>query len=1073
METLRRALLGMMFLMISVLASAQTQEVSGNVTDAKGEAAIGATVTEKGTRNATMTDVNGHFVIKVKKGAELEISYIGFDPKVVQARPNMVIQLSEANAMLDELVVIGYGTARKKDLTGSVIQIRPDKIANQNPSTVQDVLRGTAGLNVGYNADAKGGGSLNIRGQRSVFSDNNHNSPLLILDGMMFYGELSEINPDDIEQIDVLKDASSAAIYGAKAANGVIIITTKKGKTGKPVVNVSANVGFVQKSAYRDRFKAAGSLQHRVDWLEQNYYGIDSETGEYGAYKSGAYKDRPYYFTNPSNLPEGVTLDQWRGYTQNEEGESDKSIWAKRLGFKDNVLANFLNDKITDWEDLSMRTGLRQDYNASVSGASDRSSYYMSVGYLRNEGVFIDDDYKAIRANLKVNSKVTNWLELGANINFQDRSDGNVDMDEDYQLRNSLWADYKDADGNLVQYPNGPEYAQRGYNFEYEKQFLQLEKGYTTLNTIFNAKVNLPFNITYSFNIAPRYQFFYDRYFMSADLPGSDPNKRGANREQAKRFDWSLNNTLSWDYTFAKAHHFTVTLAQEAEERRYWQDRIEARNILPTDALGFHNTQNGDKSASSFSSNDTHSTADALLGRLQYVYNDRYLLSASVRRDGYSAFGSSNPYAWFPSVAAGWTFTNEKFWKWNFMDYGKVRASFGKNGNRSLDDPYKALANLNSGGGKMMGYILPSGDLSLVRYLIMGRMANPNLQWEKTASWNFGLDFSFLNQRITGNLDFYFMKTTNMIMNQKLPGFSGFGSITTNLGQVNNNGIELTLNTVNIKTKDFEWDTQFSFAFNDNKIKHLYYQYEDVTDAAGNVVGRKEMDDVTNGWFINKSIGEIWGYKVIGIWQKDQAAEAAKYGQRPGDPIVWNNPANDEYNEDGTVKKYVYNNDDKVFLGKKNAPVRWSMRNDFTIFKDLTIGLSIYSLMGHKSSETMYLNFDDDGGRTTYAMQNLQKKEYWTLNNPTNKYGRINAIGPTGAERPGRIYNRSFVRFDNLSVGYTLPRKWVGQVGLSRVKVYANVQNMFTIHSSDWVYGDPETGNMGNRIFNFGLNVTL
>ena len=451
METLRRALLGMMFLMISVLASAQTQEVSGNVTDAKGEAAIGATVTEKGTRNATMTDVNGHFVIKVKKGAELEISYIGFDPKVVQARPNMVIQLSEANAMLDELVVIGYGTARKKDLTGSVVQIRPDKIANQNPSTVQDVLRGTAGLNVGYNTDAKGGGSLNIRGQRSVFSDNNHNSPLLILDGMMFYGELSEINPDDIEQIDVLKDASSAAIYGAKAANGVIIITTKKGKTGKPVINVSANVGFVQKSAYRDRFKAAGSLQHRVDWLEQNYYGIDPETGEYGAYKSGVYKDYPYYFTNPNNLPEGITLDQWRGYTQNEEGESDKSIWAKRMGFKDNILANFLNDKITDWEDLSMRTGLRQDYNASVSGASDRSSYYMSVGYLRNEGVFIDDDYKAIRANLKVNTKVTNWLELGANINFQDRSDGNVDMDEDYQLRNSLWADYKDADGNLVQ----------------------------------------------------------------------------------------------------------------------------------------------------------------------------------------------------------------------------------------------------------------------------------------------------------------------------------------------------------------------------------------------------------------------------------------------------------------------------------------------------------------------------------------------------------------------------------------------------------------------------------------------
>ena len=231
----------------------------------------------------------------------------------------------------------------------------------------------------------------------------------------------------------------------------------------------------------------------------------------------------------------------------------------------------------------------------------------------------------------------------------------------------------------------------------------------------------------------------------------------------------------------------TLTLVQEAEERRYWSDRIEARNILPSDALGFHNTQNASKDASSFSTNDTHSTADALMARVFYAYDNRYMLTASVRRDGYSAFGSSNPYATFPSIALGWTFTNEKFWKWdNIMDNGKLRLSYGKNGNRSLSDPYVALANLYSGAGKTMGYIQADGKMEEVKYLMAQRLANPNLQWEKTASWNAGLDFSFLQGRITGALDVYVMQTKDMIMSQKLPNFTGFSTITTNLGQVDN-----------------------------------------------------------------------------------------------------------------------------------------------------------------------------------------------------------------------------------------------------------------------------------------------
>jgi TonB-linked SusC/RagA family outer membrane protein len=890
---------------------------------------------------------------------------------------------------------------------------------------------------------------------------------------MMFYGELSEINPDDIEQIDILKDASSAAVYGAKAANGVILITTKKGKKGKPTINLTANIGFAQRSAYRNRFSVSGYLQHRQDWLEKNYYGVNPETGEYEAYQSGTYASKPGYYTNPNNLKD-VSLEDWRAYSQNNDGESDMSIWARRLGFEGNALENFLNNKTVDWEDISFRTGLRQDYNASVSGASDNANYYISAGYLKNQGVLIDDEYHAFRSNIKVNANITKWLEIGTNINFQDRSDGSIDMDEDYQMRNSPFADYKDADGNLVQYPLSSEYSQRGYNYEFQKQYLKLEKGYTVLNTIFDAKVKLPFNVTYTFNVAPRYQYFYDRYFMSAELPGCDPTTRGANREQDKNFDWSLNNTITWDQTFAQKHHFTLTLVQEAEERRFWSDRIEARNILPSDALGFHNTQNGSKDNSSYSTTDTHQTADGLLARLQYVYNDKYLLTASIRRDGYSAFGSSNPYATFPSIAAAWTFTNEKFWKWqDIMDYGKIRLSYGKNGNRSLSDPYVALASLYEGAGKMMGYVNNSGELELYRYLMAERMANPNLQWEKTSSWNTGLDFSFLNGRIKGSIDFYKMQTKDMIMNKKIPSFTGFNSITTNLGQVNNDGIELTLNTTNIKNTDFEWTTSVNFSYNKNRIKHLYYENENIVDKEGNITGTKEMDDITNGWFIGKPIGEIWDFKVIGIWQKDQVEEAKKYGQQPGDPIVWNNPDNDVYDAQGNLTKIVYDNNDKVYQGQTTPPINWSMRNEFVLWKDLTFSFNLYSYMGYKSLSTAYLNNDDDGGRMTYALANKEEKEYWTLDNPTNKYGRIEAAGPTGAKTPGRLYNRSFVRLENVTFGYTLPKIWTKKYYIDRIKVYGTIRNVATIHSADWVYGDPETGNMATREFTFGVNLTF
>jgi len=1044
----------------------QSTKAKGVVVDVNGEPMIGVTVKVKGSSSGTVTDFDGNFSIDAPEGTILEVSYVGCKTVEVKASKQMKITLEDDAAQLNEVVVVGYGSMRKKDLTGSVVQINPDKIADQHPVTVQDLLKGTAGLQVGYDASAKGSASIQLRGQNSLYTSNSHNSPLLILDGMPFYGELSEINPEDIAQIDVLKDASSAAIYGAKAASGVIIITTKKGKEGKPVINISANIAANTKSAYRDVYDAEGYMKYREDWYKATTYGYD-DNGNWGYYSTSSGTPIGYY-DSPNNLSQyGISQDTWanNGSLVLESGESIWRLYARRLRLNEAplVLQNYLDGKTFDWYDATFRTGFNQDYNASISGATERASYYASFGYLSNQGVVVGNDYKAYRANMKINTKITDWLEIGANVNFQDRSDGDIQVPlgsnywDNNQLRNSPYALPTDDDGNYLQYPFSGNATNGGYNYWFERQYLDLEKGYTVLNTIFNATVKLPFGFKYQFNISPRYQWYHNRYYMSSSLPNSDASSRGVDRDEAKYFDWSLNNTLTWDKVFNN-HHFTVTLVQEAEERRYWSTDIAARNITPSDVLGFHYIDGANKSQSSFSSYDSHSTAAAYLGRLFYSFKDRYMFTGTLRRDGYSAFGTNNPWATFWSVGASWLFSEESFINADWLDMGKFRMSYGTNGNRSLADTYLSLSNLTNQG--TMVYYNGSSEEAM-ETLAMSRLGNPNLEWEKTSAWNFGLDFSLFRSRLSGSFELYFKKTHDMIMAQRLPNFSGFSSITTNLGEVRNSGFEITLNSTNIDRQNFLWNTSLGFSYNRNRIKHLYYNYDE---------NGKELDDTSNGWYIDHPIGEIWYWETDGIWQADEAEQAALVNQKPGDPKVVNHYTDDdEILADGT-RVPVYNDNDKVYLGTTNPPIYWSLKNDFTFFKDFTLSFTFYSYMGHKSLETYYLNQDNGGSLITNTC-NVYKKEYWTPENPSNEYARLDAVGPTGCTSVAKLHNRSFVRLDNITLGYTIPQKWTRKFSVDRIRVTASVKNVCTIDS--WEYGDPETGGLATRTYNFGINVTL
>ena len=1083
-----RLLLWLVGLLVGTMSlSAQNSyTLNGVVEDNTGEPLIGASVVVKGTTAGVMTDIDGNFSLKVQNGQTVTFSYVGYVTQEIKisGQNNLKITLLENASVLDDVVVIGYGTMRKKDLTGAVTQINPDKMADQNPGTVQDLLRGTPGLQIGYDASAKGGGSIKLRGENSLGTNT---SPMLVVDGMPFYGELSEINPDDIGQIDILKDASSTAIYGARAAAGVIIITTKKGKSGKPTVTLSANWGLSSKSAYMDYMDAAEYMRYRENWYMNQYtYGL-GDNGLYGYYNvkngDGNLSYPQGYFNNPANMSD---QQAWATNTGASgfglaEGESIQSLYARRLELNnaDLVYENYLAGRTVDWNDATFRTGLNQDYNVSLAGSSDVVNYYLSAGFLKNEGAVRGNDYKAFRSNMKLNAKVTSWLELGANVNFQERTDGDIQVSlgsnywDSNMLRNSPYASMYDADGNYEQYPMTGKPTNGGYNYYHYRQYYDLDKGYTNLNTIFNAKVTLPYGFTYSFNISPRYQWFHDYYFMDSNLPNSSASSMGVNRENYKEFAWNLNNTLTWDKEYNDVHHIQVTLVQEAEDHKSWKDRIEARNISPTDVLGYHWTDGANKQQSNFSTYDIHYTGASYLGRAFYSYDNRYMITASFRRDGFSGFGKNNIWGNFGAVGLGWNISDEKFMEdtRSWLNNLKLRLSWGQNGNRDFGpngttDAYLTLANL-AVGSTMVYY--NNGTSTTVQGLRMDRLAAPNLRWEKTEAYNIGIDYSVLNNRITGAIDWYFKKTNDMIMSQRLPEFSGFSSIYTNLGEVTNTGFEISINSINIEKENFTWTTTAGFSYNRNRIKHIYYDYDE---------NGKELDDTSNGWYIGHPVGEIWDYVSDGVWQNtpEDIAQAALVGQKPGDPKVKNLYTEDDEIRtlaDGTtVRVPVYNDKDKDYLGTTNPPIYWNLRNDFTLWKDLTLSISFYSYMGHKSTAGYWLNQDNGGSQVINGM-NLPSKEYWTVDNPTNDYCRLQAVGPNTGLSGGvyKLYNRNFVRLDNISIGYTLPQKWTRQAMLEKVRLTVGCNNVCTI--SGWEYGDPETGGLAKRTWNFGVNVTF
>ncbi|MET3981083.1 TonB-linked SusC/RagA family outer membrane protein [Mucilaginibacter sp. UYP25] len=1025
-------------------------KITGTVTDERNLPLPGVSVSIKGTTIGITTDANGKYSLEANEGAVLVFTFIGYNPKevTVSAATEYNVQLLPNSRDLSEVVVIGYGTRAVKDVTGAITSVKADKFENDNPTSVTDVLRGAVpGISVGLNTSAKGGGAgdLQIRGKASL---SGNVSPLIVLDGVIFFGDLADINPNDIDRVDVLRDPSALAVYGAQSAGGVVAITTKKGKTGGPVVSINANTGVAQLLQNQKFYQGEDFLHWRSD------------------VQRSANSSKPgYFYSDPRNLPSGVTLDQFLSGATGDPVD----IYLQRLGLFPNEITNYKAGKVTDWSKLIFRDGIRQDYTASLSGKTDKVSYYFSGNFTKNQNLIHGGDYNNTRFRVNLEGKAASFLTVGVNAQYAVRDESHssnpfnvsgYDLNEaDWGqiIQSSPYGDVYKSDGSLTRIATddsglnqrNPFLGNRYNNNLYTQNVL-----FTTLFT----KVDLPFGFKYTLNFSPQFESYKNFFFR----PGANPNEIAVNgltgtayRSMEQRYRYNLDNILTWNKTFG-IHTFDATFLLNKEKYQTWYTRTNNSQFSPSDVLGYHNIGGGTLPVES--SDDRVYNADAIMGRINYNLLGKYNFTFTARRDGFSPFGLKRPRQNYQDAAVAWTFSEESFFKTDFfkwLNYGKLRFGYGTNGNRLVSgtaDPSLALAVIS---GNKYPTVGPDGTVVNNNSILITSLQNNDLTWERTTGPNLGLDFGFFNNRLSGSIDVYNRKTTGLIVKRELLQLQGLATsnLYTNIGEVNNKGIEVLIEGKIIQNRNFNWSATGTFYMNRNKIKHLYGEYK-TKDANGNDI-TKENDDRGNGWFVGHDIDAVWDYKIQGVWQTPELDEAKKYGAVPGDFKL------QDMNGD-----FKFTNDDKVFLGSTAPRLNWSLRNDFNFFKHFDFSFMLVSSIGQLKQFNQATN---NAGSVGYGRMNSYVLPYWTPDNPINDYARLNS-GSSGTTI--NVWRKaSFVRLQTVSLGYTFAPALIKRVGMSSAKLFVNATNVAV--ASDWPLWDPQNGGPTPRFLAAGINVTF
>ncbi|MBE6282113.1 MAG: TonB-dependent receptor [Bacteroides sp.] len=1015
---------------LAITASAQSKSVSGTVVDKAGEPVIGASVVVKGTTNGTITDFDGNFSLQgVPNDGTIQVSFVGYKTQdiSVAGKSSVKITLAEDTEMLDEVVVVGYGVQKKSDVTGALTRVDAEQLNARPVSNAFEALQGkAAGVDITSSQRPGTLGTIRIRGQRSL---NATSEPLYVVDGVpLSAGGIESLNPRDIESIDILKDASSTAIYGSRGANGVILVTTKRGKVGQFALNYS---GTLTLESIDDKSPVMSASEY-ITWKRWAHYNNNSE--KYAPGNAPTYENDQMIFAGDTNALANINKG-WAG------GSWDPSKVAN-----------------TDWIDFVTQTGITHEHTLSANGGTENLQASFSFGYLNNEGTQKGQEYERYTISTTVDVTPKPWLKLGASINMSyatqqygvDRMAGTSSGPKDiYGLAKAIprYAVPFDEDGDIIATPHTES---RTYTVVDEwKKVNDERQNYRALGSFYAqvdfGKIWAPLEgLSYKFAFGPDFRYNRNGIFRdssSASLAGS---KNYASWGNNRYFSWTLDNMILYNKKFGK-HNIGVTLLQTASKNSHERGSMSASDILVPEMLwnnmGIVDITQARYSAG-MSTGLTESQLASYMARVNYSFNDRYLLTVSGRYDGSSVLAAGNKWDFFPSAALGWRMDQEDFMKdINWIDQLKLRVGMGTTGNASVN-AYGTL-------GAISSYWMPFSTGNTMIFVTnepyyssgSNKMPNKELGWEKTTQWNYGVDYSFLNGRINGSVDVYHSITSDLLMQVTIPSLSGYPSMMQNIGKTKNFGVDLSLNVIPIQYKDFEWTSSINAAYQKEKIEEL-------------ANGKNDMVD--NRWFIGESINVLYDFEVDGIWKEEDAAEMAKWNENGNKfkvGMVKPVDQNGDYKLDA--------NDDKVILGSRTP--RWTLgwSNTFT-WKGLELGIELYGRFGYMIST---------GGESQTGQFQQRQIDYWTPENKNAEWQMpIYGSGDSYAGLLG-YKDASFLKLRNISLGYNIPKNICNKMGISSVKVYVQGKNLGNVYSSiDYIDLDLGTSYY-NRGVTFGLNV--
>lgn len=1018
-----------MLVVTTNLYSQESLTVTGRVLDFSGLPVAGAAVLQSGSANGVVTDANGNYSINVPRGATLSVSFIGYDDAtMIVEGPEVNFTLFEEYNELEELIVVGYGVQKKSDVTGAMSRIDEDEIKAMPVKNALEAMQGrTAGVDITTNQRPGEIAGIQIRGVRSISASS---APLYVVDGMVIQnGSVENISSADIESIDILKDASATAIYGSRGANGVVMITTKRGKQGRTSINYSGSLTI-------EKIHNVSEMMNSAEWLEYARHAYANS----GNYVYADDKFTPSY-SEDVNIFGGVA-SSWANI--------DKA-WVNGV-FHPELVGSY------DWENEGKQVGYTQEHNVSVAGGNEMFSGYTSFGYLKQKGSQPGQGYT--RYTMKTSFEVTAipsfvmGSSMMASYAVQDygcssfTANGSTTVGDIYSRMRTMipWVEPYDADGNFVDMPaSGINDEKNPIN---ENKYTENRRNTFRLNANIYAsldfgKITEPLKgLSYRVQFGPEFRYYTTGLANAAEgIIGNNNNV--AQYGNTKNRSWTLDNLIYYNRSFAEAHNMKLTFMQSASRYHQESGTIKSNNVASSSELWYNIGSGGaaNLAATTGSSLGERQMASYMI-RLNYDYRGKYLLTASLRWDGASQLADGHKWDSFPSVAVGWRIEQEDFMHASWVSNLKLRLGLGSTGNAAIS-AYTTKGGLqnvryNWGvGDSEMGYVA-SVPIPLAK--VTTPMANQELGWERTTQLNLGLDFGFFNNRINGSFDFFKTNTTDLLLAMSLPSLTGYTSTNANVGETSGWGIDLQLGGVPVKVAGFQWESNLTWSMDRDKIEKL---------------SNGKQEDISNRWFVGKEIGVYYDYVYDGIWKTSEAEEAAKYGFNPGQIRV------KDVNDDDQI-----NEEDRQIVGHFRP--RWTAgwTNTFS-YKNFDLSCFIVSRWDFTVKQ---------GGEALDGKGGKRKVDYWVAGE--NEDARYPAPGIAteyyAASSSSRAHSLSyqdgsFIKMRNISLAYTFTDKWnwIAKSGIQNCKFYMQLMNPFMVYQKcNWL--DTDQRNYDNNTTTIG-----